>query len=74
MIGAAVGGCFLVEARTGRNIDLAADDRMDSGPGCCLIKLYGAVHDAVIGHCDGGLSVLPDALHEAVDPAGTVEQ
>ena len=58
----------------GRDIDLTADNGLDSlffaGP----VEVDGAVHDAVVRHRHGGLPQLLDPSGQAVNPAEAVQQ
>ena len=56
------------------NVDLAADDGLDARGLGSFIKIDTAVHDPVVGDGHGGLPDLLHPIHQAVDPAGTVQQ
>ena len=56
------------------NIDLTADDGLDSGSLRSLIKINTAVHHTVIRNGYGGLSQFLDPVHHTVYAAGTVQQ
>ena len=43
-----------VEARSGRDVGLDADDRLDAGLGGHVVELAGAEHVSVVGHADRG--------------------
>ena len=74
MIGFVVDTVDTVFHRAAGNIDLTTNDGFDTCCLCCLIKVYAAVHNAVIGDSDGILSQFLDSLHHAVDAAGTVKE
>ncbi len=63
-----------VEAGAGGHIHLTADDGLDASLFCSLIELDAAVHHAVVGAGNGGLSALFYAVHQLVDAAGTVQK
>ena len=63
-----------IEARPAREIDLAADDRLDSLGAAGIVEGDGSVHDAVIGDGAGGMSALFGAPWNIGDAAGAVEQ
>ena len=44
-------GKLLVKAGIGRHIDLAAQNRLDSGFSCRAVKINDTVHNAVVGDC-----------------------
>ena len=69
-----VNAVLLVKARSRRNIDLAADDRLYAGSAAGLVKRDGAVHDAVVGDSKRGLTELLCAVNERLDAAVAVEQ
>src|SRR5437879_4621194 len=72
--GVAVDAALAQEARAGRDVDLAAHNRLDSGFLARLVEVDGAVHDAVVGDGQGGHLELGRSLHERVDAAGPIEQ
>ena len=53
---------------------LAPDDRLDAVLRARLVKLDGAVHDAMIGESEGGLPELGGAPCQRIDLACAVEQ
>ena len=56
------------------NVHLAADNGLDI---CCLggfIEIDTAVHNTVVGDGDGILTKLLHPVHDAADPAGTVQE
>ena len=55
-------------------IDLTADDRLDTVLGARLVQLHGAVHHTVVGEAQRGLAELRRAGRERVDLARPVEQ
>ena len=65
---------YLVKAGAGGHIHLTADDGLDASLFCSLIKLHAAVHHAVVGAGNGGLSALFYAIHQLVNAAGTIQQ
>ena len=69
-----INGVILVKAGAGRNIHLAADDGLYPLGKAGFIKRDCAVHYAVVGYRNGGLSQLLDALCKPLNAAGTVEQ
>ena len=69
-----VNAVLLVKARSRRNIDLAADDRLYTGRAAGLVKRDRAVHDAVVGDSKRGLTELLCAVNERLDAAVAVEQ
>ena len=56
------------------DIDLTADDGLDTRSLGGLVKIDAAVHHAVVGNGDGSLSQFLHPVHEAVDPAGSVQK
>ena len=65
---------YLVKAGAGGHIHLTADDGLDASLFCSLIKLHAAVHHAVVGAGNGGLSALFYTIHQLVNAAGTIQQ
>ena len=65
---------YLIKAGACGNIDFAPDDGLDTRLFCRLIKLHTAVHHAVVGAGNGGLSALFYAIHQLVNAAGTIQQ
>ena len=63
-VGAAVGG----------DIDLAADDGLDTRRLTGFVESHGPVHDPVVGEGHGGLPQLFGARREPLRPARAVEQ
>ncbi len=57
-----------------RNVNLAADHRMDALGLGSVVELHGAEEIAMIGHGDGGHFLLRDGVHELGDLARAVEQ
>ena len=57
-----------------RDIDFAADDRVDSSRVGGVVELDRAEQVAVVGHGDGGHLLFCHRLHQAADFAGAVEQ
>ena len=74
MVGVVVQPMHLIRHAPPGHIHLAADDRLDSGGLGRLVKVDTAVHDAVVGDGNGGLAQLLDPVHEAVNPAGPVQE
>ena len=64
----------LVKARARRDIDLAADDRLDVRRLCRPVEVDHAVHHAVVRDGDSVLPELFDARHDILDAARPVEQ
>ena len=64
----------LVKARARRDIDLAADDRLDVRCLCRPVEVDHAVHHAVVRDGDSVLPELFDARHDILDAARPVEQ
>ena len=64
---------YLIKAGAGGNIDFAPDDGLDARLFGRFIKLHTAVHYAVVGAGNGGLSALLHPLHQLVDAAGAVQ-
>ena len=69
-----VDAVLLVMARARRDIDLAADDRLDASGLAGLVKGHRAVHHAVVGHGQRRLPQLFGAFGQLLDAAGAVEQ
>ena len=65
---------LLVKARVRRDIDLAAEDRLDAVRLCLLIEINHAVHDAVVRDRRAVHAKLLDALDILPDLVGAVEQ
>ena len=63
-----------LKARARCDINLTADDRVNAARLGSSIKINGAVHDTVVGHCDRGLSQFGDTIHQLLNPACAVEQ
>src|SRR2546427_9612120 len=74
MVRVAVDAALSHESRARRDIDLAADDRLDAGVLARLVKVDRAVHDAVVGHPDRGHLELGRARDHGWDAAGPIEQ
>ena len=74
VVGVAVDASLTKEARAGRNVDLAADDRLDPCVFARLVEVNRAVHDAVVGETDRGHLELGGAGDHRWDPAGAIEQ
>ena len=74
MIGVVVLAVNPVSHAPAGNVDLAADDGLDARGLGGLIKINAAVHDPMVGDGHGGLPDLLHPIHQAVDPAGTVQQ
>ena len=70
----AVYSIYLIKAGAGGNIDFAPDDGLDTRLFSGFIKLHTAVHHAVVGAGNGGLSALLHPLHQLVDTTGAVQQ
>ena len=65
---------FALETARRRDIDFATDDRLDAVAHCLAIKLYGAEHVAIIGHGDGRLLELLNALEQLIDLVRAIKQ
>ena len=65
---------LLVRHRAGRDIDLAADDRLDAGGAAGLIKRDRAVKHAVVGDGDSVHTGVFYGFRNACDAAGAVKQ
>ena len=74
MVGVVVQPVDLVRHPSAGHIHLAADDGLDSGGLGGFVKINAAVHDAVVGDGHGCLAQLLDPVHEAVNPAGPVQE
>ena len=61
-------------ARMRREVDLAADDRMDALRLAGAVKVDHAVHDAMVGQRARGLPQLCHTVHQLFDTAGAVQQ
>ncbi len=57
-----------------RDVDLAADDRVDALGFGRVVELHRAEEVAVVGHGDGGHLLLDHEVHQLGDFAGAVEQ
>ena len=57
-----------------RDIDLAADDRMDAALFGGAVKVDCTVHHAMVGDGNGGLAELGDAVHQLLNAARPVQQ
>ena len=68
----AAGLLFQPAAR--RDINLAADDRLDALFARRLVKINDAVHRAVVGDGERGKFQLMRLVHQPVQPAGAIEQ
>ena len=55
-------------------INLTADDRLDPGSLCRLIKINAAIHHAVVGDGNGALPKFLDPIHHRINAAGTVQK
>ena len=71
---AAVHPVDLVKPRPGGHIYLTAYDGFYACFFGSLVKLHAAIHNSVVGTSNGGLSTFLDALHQLIDPAGTVQK
>ena len=65
---------FFLQARAGRDINLAADDGLDAFRAGGLIKFDDAVHRAVVGDGQRGKFQFMRPLHQRVQAARTIEQ
>ena len=65
---------FPFEAAGGRDVDFAADDRLDAVADRLTVKLHGAEHVAVVGHGDRGLLERFDALEQFIDFVRAIQQ
>ena len=74
MVGGGIQPVDLIEARAGGHIDLAADDGADALLFALLVKIDDAVHDAVVGNSDSGLSQRLGTLYQSLDAAGAIEE
>jgi hypothetical protein len=63
-----------VEPRTHGDIHLAADNRLDPGVFSFLIKIDGAIHNAVVRDSDAFLPELLDPRDKVAQPARAVKQ
>ena len=70
----AAGAAFLFETRTGGDVDFAADDGFDVFSAEGLVKIDGAVEDAVVGDGEGAEVQFGGAFGEFVQAASGVEQ
>ena len=57
-----------------RDVDFAADDRMDALGFGRVVELHRAEEVAVVGHGHGGHFLLGDDVHQLADFAGAVEE
>ncbi len=64
----------LIKAAAGGNVQLTADDGLDPGLFGGLVEIHAAVHHAVVGDGNGGLSQLLHPLHQRAQTAGAVQQ
>ena len=67
-------GIRTVMTGTGCNIDLAADDRMNSFFLCGAVEVDDAVHRTVVGDGNGGLPQFGNTVDQSVNAAGAVQQ
>ena len=74
VVGVAVHAAFPQQARPRRDVDLAADDRLDPGFLAGLIEVDRAVHDAVVCKPDRRHPELGRTRHHGGNAAGAVEQ
>ena len=58
----------------GIDVDLAAYDGLDARGKAFIVKFHGPVHGSVVGHGNGGHSILDGPGGEAVAPDGAVEK
>ena len=65
---------ILVKTAVGRDVDLAADDRLDALGRACLVERHGAVHHPMVGDGDGGMSGRLRRLRDVFDAAGSVQK
>ena len=73
MIGVIVDPVYPVGHAPAGDVDLAADDRLDSGGFGGFIKVDAAVHHTVVGDGNGRLPQLLDPIHDAVNAARAVQ-
>ena len=74
VVGVAVDAPLAKQAGPGRDVYLAADDRLDPGFLAGLVEVDRAVHDAVVGESDRGHVELGRSSHHRLDAAGAIEQ
>jgi hypothetical protein len=63
-----------IEAGAGSDVELAADDGVDLSLATRGIEGHDAVHGPVIGEGKGAHAELRRLVHQALDPAGAVQQ
>ena len=56
------------------HIDLTANNRLDTGSFCRLIEIDTAIHNAMVGNGNGGLSQFLDPVHHTADAAGAIQE
>ena len=64
---------LLTPRRTGRDVCLGSDDRLDAPRRCLLPELVGAEHVAVVGYSHGGHLLRGRGLHEGLDPGRSIQ-
>ena len=67
-------GGLLVETAAGRNINLAADNRLDAPVARGLIKINCAAEHAVVGDRERGELQFAGFVHQPIEAAGAIEQ
>jgi hypothetical protein len=65
---------FSLEAAGGRDVDFAADDRLDAVTDRLAVKFHSAEHVAVVGHGNGRLPERFDAIEQFVDLVRAIQQ
>ena len=73
MIGIIINAMDAVFHSAACNIDLTADNRLNSGCFGSLIEIDAAIHDTVVGDCNGSLPKLLHTLHHAVYAASSIQ-
>ena len=74
MIGIVIHTVDTVSNGAAGHIDLAANDRLDTGSLRSLVEINTAIHNAMVSNGDCRLSQFLDPVHHAADPAGAVQE
>jgi hypothetical protein len=61
-------------ARSGGNINLTADNRLDAGSTSLGVKLQGTKHVSMIGNSHCRHAIFTGSIHQIANANGTVEQ
>ena len=74
MVSLIVESMNLILAASCGKVTLAADDRLDTPRLCLFVKIHSAVHNAVVGNCNGIHAQLNRTVQQVIKAACSVKQ